>query len=105
MIYSLAPIRQNTVSGFQGTVFRRLRTCNLFQGHRTITIKESTEKLDKDHPRRDSEFALQNMIAISAFMPLMFGLVVPQVVPFDQTLPVLTNPVLQVNAGDFLFHQ
>lgn len=45
------------------------------------------------------------MFALLAYMLLMFGLVVPQAVPFDQTLPILTDPVLQVNAGKFLFYQ
>ncbi|KAH3938389.1 hypothetical protein HBH98_254700 [Parastagonospora nodorum] len=38
-------------------------------------------------------------------LPFLFGAALAQIVPFDQTLPVLTSPVVQVEAGRDLHFQ
>lgn len=45
------------------------------------------------------------MLTALAYMPFVFGLVAPQLVPFDQTLPVLTDPMMRVKAGEHVLYQ
>lgn len=45
------------------------------------------------------------MPSLIKYVALFFGLAVAQIVPFDQTLPVLTSPVVQIKAGGELHYQ
>jgi hypothetical protein len=38
-------------------------------------------------------------------LPLLFGIALTQIIPFDQTLPILTSPVIQARAGQELNYQ
>ena len=45
------------------------------------------------------------MLTALAYISFVFGLVAPQLVPFDQTLSVLTDPIMQVKAREHVSYQ
>jgi hypothetical protein len=45
------------------------------------------------------------MLAYLQFYLLLLGTAAAQLLPFDQTLPILTTPVVQVKAGGYVYYQ